>query len=150
MIESGAYIFTVCAAVAFLSFISHLRADNKTVKAALGIIFISAIISPVAGLIDGIFSIDFDYAETPPEGGDGYAEYMEEAMREGIELAIMERFSIDADDITVKIENFGAEKMRAGVCRVTLSGAGSLSDYRGIEAYCLSLGADKCEVILFK
>ena len=41
---------------------------------------------------------------------DGYAEYMEEAMREGIELAIMERFSIDADDITVKIENFDAEK----------------------------------------
>lgn len=148
MSEIWLYIFTVGATFSFLCFIMKSGGDGKTVRSALGIILIAALISPLAGILKGGLSLDFDY-DTPPAADDeGYAEYMAEAMREGIELALMDKFSLKEDEVSVKIIGFDAQRMRCEKCVVKLSYGGGFADFRGIERYCAECGADKCEVII--
>ena len=105
-------------------------------------------ISPVVGLISGGLSPNFDFDSAPAPSDEGYREYMEEAMREGRELALKDNFSLSDGEVSVKILGFDTERMRCEKCVVELSGAGSFADFRGIERYCLECGADKCEVVV--
>ncbi len=149
MNEIGLYIFTVGAAFSFLCFIMKSGGDGKTVRSALGIILIAALITPVAGLIRGGLSLDFDFGTSPPTADDErYSEYMAEAMREGIELALMDKFSLKEGEVSVKILGFDTQRMRCEKCVVKLSYGGGFADFRGIERYCTECGADKCEVII--
>ena len=147
MSEIGLYVFTVGAAFSFLCFIARTGGDGKTMRSALGIILIAATVSPLCGLISDGVQLDFGLDAAPTPDGAGYAEYMEEAMREGIELALRDRFSLSADDVEVRVIGFDSEKMRCEKCVVKLSGVGIFADLRGIEQYCLECGADKCDVV---
>lgn len=147
MSEIGLYIFAVGAAFSFLCFIGGAAGD-KSVRSALGIILIAATLSPLVGIISGGLSLEFDFDSAPAPEDDGYLAYMEEAMREGIELALEDKFSLDKSDVSVEISGFDIESMSCKSCAVRLFNSGVFADFRKIEEFCRECGAERCAVLV--
>ena len=93
--------------------------------------------------IDSIFD-KITLPEQELEGG--YSEVAEEAFSEGIARAVAEEFSLNKENIRVKIRGFDFENMRADSITVILSGRSVTADYRAIEKYFNGLDVGVCKV----
>ena len=149
----GEYLFailTVSVSCAVVSYLSYPSALTDAAKRGLSIILILAIVSPLPALIEGIadFSLsDFESVNSGFEAGQqGYEKAMEDAFSLGIGRLVAEKFSLNEDDISVRVKNFNAESMEAERIYITLSGLAALSDAKRIEDYVFREGLGDCEV----
>ena len=146
MTEYSISVFGVLALTGALSLICY--GSGKTEKAALGIIAAFIIISP---LVTAISKVDTTEVLDSLTGGgyetDADPSYVaEEAFAKGIKAAVTERFSVKAENISVRIINFDIKTMSCEQIKIYLDGAGAFADYRGIEDYVSGLGMGECSV----
>ena len=147
MSEAAIFVVTMCALVSLLSFIAYQKTDGRAVKLALGLILISALISPAREVISAIPEINPEYEYGEPSG-EMREKAIEDAFCEGVAEAVANKFMIDAKLISVSAVGFDAKKMRCDVLRVRLYGVAALADGAGIERFLTECGADRGEVMI--
>ena len=146
MTEYTLGVFGILAICGLLSLVCY--GSGVAEKTAVGIISAYIIISP---LLTMVWSIDPSVViDSLTDGGyrtdAGPSFVAEEAFSEGIRLAVSEKFSIDKENIRVKILDFDMEKMSCRQIKIYLEGMGIIADYRGVESYVNSLGMGECKV----
>ena len=139
-------VFAVCVITGVLGLISY--GSGRAEKLALGVITLYIIIAPlVSALSDMDIDSIFDKITLPEQELEGgYSEVAEEAFSEGIARAVAEEFSLNKENIRVKIRGFDFENMRADSITVILSGRSVTADYRAIEKYFNGLDVGVCKV----
>ena len=146
MTEYALAAFAILAISGLLSLVCY--GSGTAEKTAVGIIVAFIIISP---LVTAVRDIDLDSALDSLTGG-GYqsdanpSPVVEEAFAEGIKRAVADKFSIDRENIRVKIINFDMKNMSCEQIVIFLQGRGVFADYRGIESYVNSLEMGECRV----
>ena len=146
MTEYTLGVFGILAICGVLSLLCY--GSGRAEQTALGIIAAHLIISP---LVTTIFSIDPSDAFDSLTGGEYETDVSpslvaEEAFAEGVRLAVADKFSIDKENIRVKVNNFNMEKMSCDKIKLFLDGKEVFADYRGIESYVNSLEMGECKV----
>lgn len=146
MTEYTLCIFSVCVISGLVSLLCY--GSGTAEKTAVGIITAFIIISP---LVTAVKNIDIEAAldsltGTGVEIGADPSLVAEEAFAKGIIQAVADKFSLDKENVRVKIVGFDLEKMSAEQIKITLSGVAVLADYRGIESYINSLEMGVCSV----
>lgn len=136
MSEYALAVFGICLVVGICLALSN--GSGKVQSLALGIITLWVILSPLGDMIEHFDpnSLDVDI----PEYSSGEIDMIiEDAFAEGICTAVADKFSLDPDDIRVRLYGFDKEKMRAEKIMIILSGRAALSDYKAVEKYINSL-----------
>ena len=136
MSEYALAVFGICLVVGICLALSN--GSGKAQSLALGIITLWVILSPLGDMIEHFDpnSLDVDI----PEYGSGELDALiEDAFADGICTAVADKFSLDTDDIRVRLYGFDKEKMRAEKIMIILSGRAALSDYKAVEKYINSL-----------
>ncbi len=140
-------VFAVCAIVSVLGFLSYRRGDVAT-RSALSVLVLYVTLTPILSSLgsldgtDGVRLPEFDVGDY----GEDYAEYACSAFVDGIELLIVNKYSLDGDDVRVLVEGFDFQNMCAERIRVVLTGAAALGDGKGMAKYITELGYGRCEV----
>lgn len=139
-------VFAICAICGLMSLLCY--GSGTAEKTAVGIVSAFIIISP---LVTAVRNIDIDKALDLLTGGSYETDadcsaVAEEAFAKGIGQAVADKFSLDKEDIRVKIIDFNMETMSARQIKISLSGTAALADYRGIESYVNSLEMGECRV----
>lgn len=139
-------VFLICLSVGVCLSLRYGRSGGESL--ALGIILLSVVISPIAdGLMDFGGEGIFDKIEIP-DGVDqeGIDSVIEEAFAEGIRRAVAEKFSLDGDNIRIRLYDFDRDSLTAGRIRIILSGGAAFADYKAVEKYIDGLGVGECDV----
>ncbi len=131
--------------------ISHDRMKSVT-KMTMGVLVISVVMLPIVDIIKG-FDIEksLGFLDNDAEIGDQGGELAESAFEEGISEYISSEYGIPRDRITVNVDGFSLEEMRAQrvYASLTLKDAANI-DYRRLERL-LALNftnGGECEVSL--
>lgn len=142
----GLSVFAICLVGGALTLLSH--GSGRAERVVIGIVTLYIIISPLA---DGLSDFDVDSwleslqgegVEVSPE----YEEVLEQSFSDGIKNAVAERFSLDRENIRVRLSGFDAENMRSERILISLSGAAALADYKAVEKYIEGLDLGECEL----
>ena len=136
-------ILFVAGALSLLCFDS-----GKAEKTAIGIITAFVILSPI---ITALKEVDIDraldsFVDQGYETDVSPSFVAEEAFAEGIKEAVAEKFSVNKENISVKVVDFDMKNMNAKEIVIFLSGTAVSSDYRGIKSYVNQLGLGECRV----
>ena len=149
----GEYIIGVVAASVMLGGVGALAypgSSEKIVKSAVAVLLLYCVAVPGVKLIDGLSEFDFSYFELPSfEGvisGGEYESVSKEAFALGVEKLVMEKYNISTEEISVSIEGFDFQNMRAEKIKILLSGGAVAKDYFAIEQYVRDAGLGECEV----
>lgn len=146
MSEYAVSLFAICLVGGALLMLSY--GQGRAESLAVGIITLSVILTPLADLVISADPEDFLNSlkgDVPQEelGAEGV---IEDAFAEGIALAVAEKFSLDPDDIRVRLVRFDQQAMSAEGIVITLSGAAVIADYKAVEKYVNSLDLGVCNV----
>ena len=148
------YLIAACimaVVIGIASYISYPGASERTVKLCTSVIFLCALLSPIAPLLEGLplYEVDFDglLEDTGVSGGE-YKQVAEEAFADGIRQLLFTKYGLNEGDVRVLVTGFEFEKMRAERINIILSGKGALADWRGIEEYITEAGLGECEVTI--
>lgn len=133
-------IITLAIVFDILELFSAERYKGLT-RAAMSLILVMAILSPLPSLIDRIGG-ELDFTETEGSGED----IRLSAFGEGIREYISSEFDLDAEEVLVEIVGFDSEEMRCEKILITLSGRAALADYKRVERLIDGLGLGDAEV----
>ena len=146
MTEYAFSVFAICLVSGLCGLLCY--GSGTCEKIVLGIVTIYVILTPFAESV-GSFDLDsLTEGINPPEISieNGYISVAEETFAKGICSAVAEKFSLNKENIRVRISGFDFKKMKAENIQIYLSGKGVLGDYRGIESYVNSLEMGECQV----
>ncbi len=146
MTEYAITVFAICAIVGVLSLISY--GSGKAESLSLSIITLFVIASPIVSAA-GSFDIDgwlSSIGSPDYEVDSEYGAVLEESFAEGIALAVADKFSLNKEDIRVRVWGFDPENMRADNIKIILSGRAALADYKAVESYIDRLEMGECSV----
>ena len=146
MSEYAVAVFSILFISGVLSLLSY--GSGRAEKTAVGIITAFVILSPVISLVSELdISGVIDMVTNGAYESDADPSVVaEEAFAEGIKSAVAEKFLLNKEDISLKINGFDMENMRCSEIVIFLSGSAMLGDYRGIRTYINSLGMGECRV----
>lgn len=133
-------IITLAIVFDILELFSAERYKGLT-RAAMSLILVMAILSPLPSLIDRIGG-ELDFTEIEGSGED----IRLSAFGEGIREYISSEFDLDAEEVLVEIVGFDSEEMRCEKILITLSGRAALADYKRVERLIDGLGLGDAEV----
>lgn len=133
-------IITLAIVFDILELFSAERYKGLT-RAAMSLILVMAILSPLPSLIDRIGG-ELDFTEAEGSGED----IRLSAFGEGIREYISSEFDLDAEEVLVEIVGFDGEEMRCEKILITLSGRAALADYKRVERLIDGLGLGDAEV----
>lgn len=136
-------------AAGLASLVSYPSAMEKCSKAAISLLVMFIVITPLLSLVGSIGNIDFDELKENIITEDGEGEYIktaEEAFELGIKRLLLDKYGLSGDEVSVFLIGFDFEKMRAEKIKITLSGRAALADYRSIEEYVEKNNLGECEV----
>lgn len=138
-------VFGICLIGGVCLSLSH--GSGRVQSLAIGIITLFVILSPLSDMVshfdpDGwLDSSDFPEYET------GEMDYIiEDAFAEGLSRAVAEKFSLDSEDIRVRLYGFNKNEMSAEKIMIILSGRAALADYKAVEKYVREMEVGECSV----
>ena len=136
MSEYALAVFGICLVVGICLTLSY--GSSKAQSLALGIITLWVILSPLSDMIEHFDPNSLDVVI--PEYGSGEIDVLlEDAFADGICNAVADKFSLNREDVRVRLYGFDKEKMRAEKIMIILSGRAALSDYKAVEKYINSM-----------
>lgn len=140
----GAAVFIFCVFVSVLcASFAAFDGTDKALRATLGIVLLSAILSAVLSIPEPDFFVD-----SLPDHGAEYVDTAEgvllSAFERGVSLSVADRFGLSADDIEARAVGFCEEELKAELIELTLSGKAALADTKKICEYVESSGLGKC------
>ena len=145
MTNYAAVVFAACCISGALGLLVYKEGRGESLS--LGIITLFLLVSPIADLSGSVGGGLSDLLDTPSvEIGSGYADALEQSYAEGLCLALGEKFTIEKEDIAVRIVGFDAESLRAERIELILSGDAALCDYRAVEKYIEEISSGECRV----
>ena len=141
---------TTCIFIAVLLNLAHPRLKSASVFGA-GILLVCVIMLPLVDIIED-FSIE-EYLEEICDGvkyDDVSDSDIELAFEEGIALYVAEEYGVGREYVTVGVDGFDIESLRADRIYVTFSGTAIGVDYKKVEADLIKKFTDggECEVSL--
>lgn len=137
------YVTVLLAVALSFAVLSELspKKFKEPISLLLGLLFLMSLIAPLPSALeavgDGISSLP-DFSEGELDGGDYYDTALF-ALEEGVRCAVSEQFSLDKENVQVKIYGFQAQSMSAETVYVTLTGKGAFADYKAIESFVESI-----------
>lgn len=145
-----AYLISVVLISALVSLCSHFLGEaggQRFGRLAVGIVLLWAVISPLTSLSIALPALP-PISLPPAEGEDAplFEKRAEEAFCEGIRAAVCEKFSMKGECVSVRVEDFSVEKMRAGRILILLKGEEIFRDSFAIAAFVEGEGLGECEV----
>jgi hypothetical protein len=146
MSEYAVGVFLICLITGACLSLAH--GSGKAQSLALGIITLWVILSPISDLITH-FDPDSlnDLIEIPEYDGSCEMDYIiEDAFAEGIARAVAEKYSLDRENIRVRLYGFDKTEMRAEKIMIILSGRAALADYKAVEKYIEEMEVGECNV----
>lgn len=146
MTEYAITVFAICAVVGVLSLISY--GSGRAESLSLAIITLFIIAAPVVRAV-GSFDMEgwLSSFDSPDYEVDSeYGEVLRESFAEGISLAVADKFSLNKEDIRVRLSGFDAQNMRADSIKIILSGRAVFADYKAVESYIDRLEMGECSV----
>lgn len=146
MNEYTAVIFAASAMICIAGLAFYSSKQEPVARLALGIILVCAVIDPLVSMVRGL--IDIDYSENEAIGQTVYEKTAEEAFLDGVRLAIMQEFSISAQELSVSAVGFSSQSMNCERITVTLMGSACFADVGAIRAFVEENNLGKCEVKL--
>ena len=117
---------------AVLYHISH-TALRESVRAAMGVVLLLFMLSPVASLLSGI--LDIRLPSTDLSFDADYTVVAEEAYVKGIRSALASEFNTKEECFTVFCEGFDFENMYSEKIHVTVTGGAALVDFRLVRDF---------------
>ena len=140
-------VFVICTVTGILGLLSYNN-KNGAERAALGIILLFVVLSPISEIITSFNSEDFDpeniLADMQPETG--LSEALAAALCDGICRAVGEEFSLDDGELTATVYGFDVKNMKAEKIRILLTGRAALSDSKAIKEFVEKMEVGECEV----
>lgn len=151
--EYLSFVIGAAAVVALGGLLAHGGVTEKSTRAALGVILLATVATPLVGgirelgelTLDGVLG---DYSVEIDEEDSACYETAEEAFCEGIRSEVCAEFSLEADEVTVLVFGFELTEMRAEKIKIILSGRAACADSRSIAAHVRGAGLGDCEVEL--
>ena len=138
MSEYALAVFGICLVVGICLTLSY--GSSKAQSLALGIITLWVILSPLSDMIEHFDPNSWmDSIDIPDYDSGEIDMIIEDAFADGICTAVADKFSLDPDDIRVRLYGFDKEEMRAEKIMIILSGRAALSDYKAVEKYINSM-----------
>ena len=119
---------------------------EKCANAAMGIILLYAILSPIPALLGDIAYLKD--SSTLPEYDDAFTDAIEGGAAEGIRLAVCEEFGLDPGNVEVDAVKMQGDSISFERISITLKGAAVISDYRKIREFVEDMALGRCEVRL--
>ncbi len=145
MSEYALAVFGICLVVGICLTVSH--GSSKAQSLALGIITLWVILSPLGDIIEHFDPNSWMDSIDIPDYDSGEIDIViEDAFADGICSAVADKFSLNRDDIRVRLYGFDKEEMRAEKIMIILSGRATLSDYKAVEKYINSMEVGECNV----
>ena len=145
MREYIASLICAAAVLAILSVLSYKYDSDVGRRAAFAVLIIWVTLIPLTKHINvgeiKFPSFDIDMSQYNEE----YKSIAENAFCDGVKAMICEKFSLDGEQLSVKVYGFDFEKMRAERIRVLLSGKASLASYKDIEKYVEESNLGECD-----
>ena len=140
----------VCLLFALMLSLAHKR-TRPAVSFGMGILLICTILLPLVDIIED-FSVD-EYLEEICDDvkyDDVSDSDIELAFEEGIALYVAEEYGVGREYVTVGVDGFDIERLRADRIYVTFSGTAIGVDYKKVEADLIKNFTDggECEVSL--
>ena len=142
----------ISALVGVSSYLSYGGSQDKTAKAAVSIILVYVIVTPVLHTLSS-FSVSenyFDYeniTDTTVENSELHTS-AKEAFENGIKRLVIQKYSAKEGEVSVIAFGFDVTKMKAEKIKIILVGASVMLDNRSMSAYITELGLGECEVEL--
>ena len=139
-------VFAICLIAEALRLLSYGRSAVE--RFAVGVITLSVILAPISGIISD-FDVEGWLDSLKQEQGEINSEYeatVEAAFSDGIKRAVAEEFSLNKDNIRVRVVGFNAAEMSAERIYVSLSGSAAIADYRAVKKYLDRLDIGECDV----
>lgn len=151
----GEYLVAITAVSVFLGLLGYLSypsGSQRSVKLALALLLLYAVMLPLVSLVRGIAengvpdSTEFPDASISGEYEEEYVEVAKSAFKSGICKLLFTKYGIEEEDAAVYVYNFDFESMKAERIEIVLSGSAKFKDYRAIESYVTGSGLGECEV----
>lgn len=140
-------VFVICAVTGILGLLSY-NEKNGAEHAALGVILLFVVLSPVANVIASFDAEKFDpeklVSDIQPETG--LSDVGAAALCDGICRAVSQEFSLDDGDITATAYGFDFKMMKAEKIRILLTGRAAFADSKAIKEFVEKLEVGECEV----
>ena len=140
-------VFVICTVSGILGLLSYNN-KNGAERAALGVVLLFVVLSP---LVDAISSFDegkFDpeelISDIQPETG--LYDVGAAALCDGICRAIGQEFSLDDGEITATAYGFDIKRMKAEKIRILLTGRAAFADCKAIKEFVEKMEVGECEV----
>lgn len=149
------YLVAITAVSVFLGILGYLAypsGSERSVKLALALLLIYAVLLPLVSLVRGIAengmpdNTEFPDGSISEEYGEEYIEVAKNAFKSGICKLLFTKYGIKESDAAVYVYNFDFESMSAERIKIVLSGSAKFKDYRAIESYVTGSGLGECEV----
>lgn len=139
-------VFVICLVGGICLTLSH--GGGKTESLAVGIIILWVILSPLGESLSHFDPESWlDSVEIGDYEGDGQiGSVIEDAFAEGIASAVAEKFSLDTENIRVRLYGFDQSRLSAERIRIILSGRAAFADYKAVEKYIDEMNIGECEV----
>lgn len=146
MSEYAIGVFVICLVGGVCLTLVH--GSGRAEGIALGVIILWVILSPIG---ESLSHFDPDSLSDLVIGGEYEGDenidlVIEEAFADGIVGAVAEKFSIDKEDIRVRLYGFDRDSLTAEKIRIILSGRAALADYKAVEKYIDEMNIGECEV----
>ena len=145
MSEYALAVFGICLVVGICLTVSH--GSGKAQSLALGIITLWVILSPLGDMAEHFDPNSWGESFDIPEYNSGEIDIViEDAFADGICSAVSDKFSLDREDVRVRLYGFDKTEMRAEKIMIILSGRAAFSDYKAVEKYINSMEVGECNV----
>ena len=138
------YILSITVLAVALDLLEFIAADRykALTKAAVGVILVMAIITPLPALIEKMQE-DLDFSEVGDREGE---DIRLSAFEEGIAQYVSQEFGLAREDVSVEAEGFDSDNMKAEKILITLTGSAITANYKKIIATTNALGLGEAEV----
>ena len=139
-------VFGICLVGGACTILAY--GQGRVESLVIGIITLWIILMPIA---DGIrhFEPDswLDSIEIPDNGNESQiGEVIEDAFAQGVADSVAEKFSLNREDIRVRLYDFDDKELSADRIRIILSGRAVIADYKAIEKYINEMDIGVCDV----
>lgn len=139
-------VFGICLVGGACTILAY--GQGRVESLVVGIITLWIILLPIADCIrhfepdNWLDSIEIpDYTTNSQIG-----EVIEDAFAQGVTDSVAEKFSLNSEDIRVRLYDFDDGKLRADRIRIILSGRAVFADYKAIEKYINEMDIGVCNV----
>ncbi len=146
------YLISLISVSALISLSSAVlyreEKEGRAVKCAFAVLLLYILIMPLLGALKSFDPevLKFDTGAHYPAEESGIEASAEEGFVQGIRLFLADEFSLEQNDIEVKVTGFDFSTVKAEKITIILKGSAAYADFRAVREKIEKNGFGSCEV----